>query len=448
VSEDVERYAPDAGSPARRISLEHLVRYRFAAGFACGAATLDLGCGEGYGTAMLARAGAQWCVGVDVSHDSVRRAHARYGSDSVSYAVSDAVGLPFADDAFDLVVCFEVVEHLLRPQRLLAECRRILKPEGTLVISTPNRLLTGARSKFHVTEYSSDEFTTLVGSVFPGATLLPQRSLALSAVGVSPGLGRDDRLDDADYLLAVAGPDAGAAVCPAIESVRLARVEGELQGTLDHYIELVGRVDEDRLNLRRRLAEQSDALAAVDADRGNLRAALELHEERLREVELDRANLGAEIERVEGIQSAVEVDRDNLRDELQRVEQLGDGLTADRNNLRAELERLNEEHDGLAADRDNLRVAMNRHTAELEGIEADRNNLRAELGRQLELFEGVDTDRRNLRELAEEHGRQLAAAEERVTELEAAYRHLHDDLESIVNSRSWRLLKRLGIVKR
>lgn len=365
MSEDLERFDP-LGPPLRRIALEHRSRYRFAAALAPGERVLDLGCGEGYGTATLAKSGAELAVGVEVSLETLARARRAYGPSGAVFVAGDANSLPFADGAFSLVACFEVVEHLLRPRKLLEEARRTLRDGGTAVVSTPNRLVSGSPSRFHVVEYSPDEYAGLVRAAFPDARVVPQRSLALSEVETTAG-----DLLTSDYLVAVTPPGAFERAGSGRVAVRLAEVEREFQGLLDHYVDLVARVDEDRGNLRRRLGEVEQQLAGVGEDRDNLRAALERQAEERRGLEVDRANL-------RDILAGVEADRDNLRALLARVE----------------------------AERDHLRAVTSKLDARLAASDHERLRLQGELD---------------------------AVA---------------SDLETVLGSRSWRLLRAFGIARR
>jgi len=393
VPEDLERFDP-LGPPLRRIALEHRSRYRFAEALAPGARTLDLGCGEGYGTASLAQAGASLAVGVEVSLETLARARRTYGASGAVFVAGDAGALPFADGVFDLVACFEVVEHLLRPRKLLEEARRTLGEGGTAVVSTPNRLVSGSASRFHVVEYAPDEYAALVRAAFPDARVVPQRSLALSEVQ-----GAEPDLDGADYLVAVTPAEAVERAGSGRVAVRLAEVEREFQGLLDHYVDLVARVDADRANLRGRLGEVEQQLAGAEADRGNLR-------------ELQTREAAERL--------GVEADRDALRGTLAGVE-------ADRANLRQILE-------GVEADRSNLRELVT-------GVEADRANLR-------ELLAGVEAERDRLRAAAADLEQRLAAAEGERGRLEGELDAVGRDFATVLGSRSWRMLRALGIVRR
>jgi SAM-dependent methyltransferase len=144
-----ERLVP--GEAVEASLQEHVARYRFARDRVRGR-VLDVACGTGYGTAMLQ------AVGVDVSLDALRFAR-RYPA---AYVAADAIRLPFGR-IFDAVVSFETLEHLPDPERFVAECRRVLKPGGLFLVSTPNRELWSPRSpkplqRHHVREFNRREF--------------------------------------------------------------------------------------------------------------------------------------------------------------------------------------------------------------------------------------------------------------------------------------------------
>jgi SAM-dependent methyltransferase len=173
-----ERLVPDV-QRGELIYAEHVARYRFAAQLAKGRRVLDAGCGEGYGTALLAAAGATSVVGVDVDEPTIEHARERYGGE---FQVADLVELPFADGAFDLVVCFEAIEHVADAPRTVAELRRVLADEGILAISTPNPAEYATENEFHIREYTPDELDELLAQHFPERARLYQQNLLLSAI--------------------------------------------------------------------------------------------------------------------------------------------------------------------------------------------------------------------------------------------------------------------------
>jgi SAM-dependent methyltransferase len=112
----------------------HLARYRHAdALLAHDLRVLDAGCGAGFGAALLA-AGGRRVVAVDADEAAVAQARA----EGVEALHADVLELPFEDASFDAVVCFEVIEHVHDPARLVDELARVLVAGGTLILSTPN----------------------------------------------------------------------------------------------------------------------------------------------------------------------------------------------------------------------------------------------------------------------------------------------------------------------
>ena len=107
------------------VEAEHLARYHWAAALAEGRRVLDAGCGTAYGSAILADAGAEEVVGVDVAGD-VLAAVAPRMPDRVALEEADVSDLPFEDGSFDLVVCFEVIEHVEDTERVLDELARVV----------------------------------------------------------------------------------------------------------------------------------------------------------------------------------------------------------------------------------------------------------------------------------------------------------------------------------
>jgi SAM-dependent methyltransferase len=160
---------------------EHVARYAFAATFAAGKRVLDAGCGTGYGALELARRGGA-VTGIDVAWEAVDYAKGQGTGDGgqVSYCRASAGAMPFASESFDFVVAFEVIEHLVDWRALVREARRVLAPEGTFLVSTPNRAYyaesRGAEgpNPFHVHEFEYDEFRAALEEFFPRVELLLQ----------------------------------------------------------------------------------------------------------------------------------------------------------------------------------------------------------------------------------------------------------------------------------
>lgn len=155
------------------IRAEHEGRYRWAAGAVQGKEVLDAGCGVGYGAAMLAEAGAARIVGLDVSPEAIEDATVRAGSIG-EFVLGDLERLPFKPRSFDVVVCFEAIEHVRRRELALDELRRVLRPGGVLIVSSPNRDVYLPGNPHHVHEYTPSELHAALTKRFGHVALYRQ----------------------------------------------------------------------------------------------------------------------------------------------------------------------------------------------------------------------------------------------------------------------------------
>ena len=201
-----ERFVP--GVPGE-IALEHWHRYAFARRFVAGRRALDVACGEGYGSALLAAVAAN-VVGIDVAADVVAHAALRYRDRAnLRFETGSAAKLPLADKSIDAVVSFETIEHLPREDqaRMLAEIARVLTDDGVLILSAPNPVeyshKRSYRNPFHLHEPSREELDAMLGQWFAARRWYRQRRYYGSA------LWSEDRT--ATELEAWQGSDAGVA---------------------------------------------------------------------------------------------------------------------------------------------------------------------------------------------------------------------------------------------
>ena len=173
-----ERIVP--GDVERQSLAEHSARYKWAAPRLRGR-ILDLGCGVGYGGQILlsANGAIREVVGLDMSPDALEFARQTYANEELRFVQGDACCLPFADNSFDAVVSFEAIEHVKEPVALLKEVRRVLKPRGTFLVSTPNKYLTSPLTPWplnphHEREWYPQDFVSLVQQHFTVAGLYGQ----------------------------------------------------------------------------------------------------------------------------------------------------------------------------------------------------------------------------------------------------------------------------------
>jgi SAM-dependent methyltransferase len=183
-----ERFIPGA---AGEIWYEHWHRYHFVAPLVSGREVLDVACGEGYGSALIARHAAR-VTGADIAPSAIAHARKRYASlRNLEFREGDCAALPFADASFDVVVSFETLEHIKAQEAFLDEARRVLRPDGLVVLSCPNKAEYSDKrdhvNEFHVRELYRDELAALIGARFEHAAWYGQRPGFFSVVWPEQG---------------------------------------------------------------------------------------------------------------------------------------------------------------------------------------------------------------------------------------------------------------------
>jgi SAM-dependent methyltransferase len=213
-----ERFTPEC---VREIWYEHWHRYVFARAFVRGKRVLDAACGEGYGSALLAREAAS-VLGIDIAEDAIAHARARYADRGANlrFERGDCTALDVPAASFDLITSFETLEHVEAQKALIDGFARALAADGTLIISSPDKRsysdVSGFRNEFHVRELYRDELLALLKPHFPFVHLYGQKllfqstiwSLGGAATGVAAATSRagepQPRLDyDPLYFIAI-----------------------------------------------------------------------------------------------------------------------------------------------------------------------------------------------------------------------------------------------------
>ena len=173
---DGERFIP--GAPESEIDLEHFHRYLATAEIVHDKRVLDMACGTGYGSHLLSKTAAE-VVGLDISVEAVAFAASRFSSPNLRYVQGDCTAPPFEDHSFDTIVSFETLEHITNHDAFLDACKRLLKPGGALIISTPERGRYNAQlaspNEHHLKELTEHEFHQLLKARFQNVCLAGQR---------------------------------------------------------------------------------------------------------------------------------------------------------------------------------------------------------------------------------------------------------------------------------
>ena len=172
-----ERYLPWLEEAA--IGYEHLHRYAYTTQFMHNKRVLDLACGEGYGSYLLARS-AESVVGIDIDEKTIKHARNKYIKRNLEFKVGSITDVPITGERlFDVAVCFEALEHIEDHEKLLSEVKRLLTPDGVFIVSTPNKTVYSDEPQFnnpfHVHELYFDEFKELFEKYFKNVKFLGQR---------------------------------------------------------------------------------------------------------------------------------------------------------------------------------------------------------------------------------------------------------------------------------
>lgn len=162
---------------------EHLVRYEFAKQFVKNKKILDIACGSGYGTKMLANAGAGKVIGIDADENTIKYAQKKYAHQNVEYLAGDAEKIEQGSNLFDVIISFETIEHLQNPNKFLSELARVAKRDGLVIISTPNKDVFKQKNPFHLKEFSKNEFVEIISKYFKFCKILDQNNGIASCIG-------------------------------------------------------------------------------------------------------------------------------------------------------------------------------------------------------------------------------------------------------------------------
>ena len=291
---------------------EHFSRYLFASRLSRRKRVVDVGCGAGYGTAELAR-WAYWVVGIDNSIDAIRYAVGHYPAANARFVCASGTALPLPDASVDLVVAFEMIEHLPDWPRLLSEARRVLAPGGQFVVSTPNKVFYEESRKlsgpnpFHAHEFTFDEFRSALAEVFPHVALFVQNhGPAVVFHPVGSARGTEVRLEsasvapeDSNFFIAVCAqePMVGSPAfvyLPSAANVlrerarHIEKLESEL-ATKDEWLEAAKAEHQELLEkfraLEAELEERNEWAEELDAELDEARRRLdEFHAQKETEI--------------------------------------------------------------------------------------------------------------------------------------------------------------------
>lgn len=428
-----------------QVEIEHLHRYFFARSLCRGLDVLDVASGEGYGAALLAQV-ARSVVGVEVAEDTVEHARAAYDAPGLTFLHGDARRIPCPDHSFDAVVSFETLEHFYEHDEFMAEVRRVLRPDGLLIVSSPERDVYSPAgyppNPYHVHELTHAEFGTLLRANFGHVSMYAQRPLLGSALvaeevpaGAAPLLTFEKR-DAGRFEASVGLPRPIYLVAVASDQPFVPRI-----GSL--YIETSGvealfaapaAARQEIRSLAERLAEQGEYAQRVQAElnrrdeqlAGQVAEAQDWHRQLVRRNE-EQTLLGAEVasltERLLGAQGAIAAETAPLNERLTQREAEARSLAQQLERRHADYDALVQSHGALLKQRAERYVRHEAaYRAELER-QAERSATR-EAGLRAKLAK-AEAD------AAKWHADTLAQ--------QARAEGVEDHLRAVLDSSSWRL---------
>ncbi len=175
----------------------HRARFVFASAYVRDKVVLDCACGEAASAELFADVGASDIYAVDVDGVTLARAHQRLGDAKIRFIVGNATQLPLDDNSIDVFVSLETIEHIRADRDFLAEAVRLVRPDGHLICSTPNRTLTNPGralvdrpwNRFHVREYAQQEFVQLLGEYWGEVQAFGQSPKPAGLVALARWLG-------------------------------------------------------------------------------------------------------------------------------------------------------------------------------------------------------------------------------------------------------------------
>ena len=150
-------------------TIEHLHRYAFALDYVKNKIVLDIASGEGYGSNLLAKYATK-VYGVDIDINTINLAKEKYDAKNLEFIMGSTDKIPLPDNCVDIVVSFETLEHHDKHNEMMEEIQRVMKPEGILIISTPEKKYysdnKNYKNPFHIKELYLDEFKLLMSGYF------------------------------------------------------------------------------------------------------------------------------------------------------------------------------------------------------------------------------------------------------------------------------------------
>src|SRR2546425_2990783 len=281
-----ERYVP--WMEGAEIGYEHLHRYAFATQFVRNKRVLDLASGEGYGSNLLAKTAKQ-VVGIDIDEQTVRHAKNKYILPHLDFKAGSILDVPIeGNGVFDVIVCFEALEHVDDHHKLLSEAKRLLTPNGLFLVSTPNKMLytdePQFNNPFHIHELYFDEFKALLENYFRQVKFLGQRIHCTSNMWpIFP----EKETHPSEFVVERTPKEFTFVPPEKRAAIYFIAVASNAAKPIDGHLSFLVDISNDLIRARER------AIAGAEAQRDNLKATLSALERQLSALEGQNANFQA-----------------------------------------------------------------------------------------------------------------------------------------------------------
>ena len=442
-----------------QVQFEHLHRYFFARTFCAKKDVLDVASGEGYGSAYLAHR-AKSVIGVEINPDCVNHAVATYARPNLTYQVGDARRLDFPNASFDVVVSFETVEHIFEQEEFVKEVKRVLRPEGLFLLSTPNRdvysPLSGLVNEFHVKELKREELEALLRPHFSVCEFYAQRSMLGSVLfsddnSVKRSACRTfERRDDSHF-------EASHGLARTVYYVVVASDRRRINGFHSVYIdsndvdlplkltEALRRAEEEAQSAKQQTDNSRAELEAIRGEVQRIRAHADATDSNAAALQTELETARAEVVRAVAVADAAKEALSNLNATTQSTQLEAALLRAEAESakeLRREMEKSKTEAAYFRGELDSVRAEAARILTELEKSKREFSAISEEATRRLAKAKSLSLE---LQALRSEFDRTVQAVEAQSrSEREAheiALRGEREALRAFRESTSWRLTR-------